>query len=77
MDVPLDVLVHVFEALRREGRAGGNDGSQRGQVVGLAGAEAGLAQRIQVAGRGAEQGHAGGFGEVEERAVAGWTGEPS
>ena len=39
--------------------------------MGLAGAESGLAQGIQVAGRGAEQGHAGGFGEVEEGAVAG------
>ena len=69
--IGLDAGIDEVEAFGRKRRAGGQHAAQRRQAVRDLRLPAGLLDRVDVLGRGAEDGHALGIGEVEEHAFGG------
>ncbi len=71
MNVALHLGVDVVEALGHQRRSGRGDGAQRAKFVALDRFESRLGASVDELGRGAEQRHVGGVGEIVKHVAVG------
>ncbi len=77
MEVRLDRVIDIVEPFRHQRRTGRQHHAHARKAMGVARAQFGLAQRIEIFGGGAEHIHPLGIGVVEQDVGTGMESEPS